>query len=153
MIKKSVLLSIKPQYAEAILDGSKTDELRKRLWKMKPTSEEWKYFDVFSEIHHNITTVLLYATAPVCKIVGQCTVKNILRGKCDDLWWITKPCNALSRYEFNADFEGCKTGYAVSIIDPVRYPEPIDLVGHPPQSWCYWPRAGSNKTEITKGTQ
>ncbi len=67
MIKKSVLLSIKPQYAEAILDGSKTDELRKRLWKMKPTSEEWKYFDVFSEIHHNITTVLLYATAPVCK--------------------------------------------------------------------------------------
>ncbi len=49
-----VLLSLKPQFAAAILSGEKKFEFRR---------------DVFSR--SDVTTVVLYASSPVCKVVGE----------------------------------------------------------------------------------
>ena len=52
-----VLLSVKPQFAEAILAGVKTFEFRRALFR-RP----------------DIKTVVLYASSPTCKVVGEFTI-------------------------------------------------------------------------------
>jgi len=49
-----VLLSIKPEYAEKILNGEKKYEFRKVLPKNK-----------------SITKVIIYATMPIGKVIGE----------------------------------------------------------------------------------
>lgn len=50
----SVILSIKPRFARAIMDGSKRYELRRRIFK-----------------NENVDTAYIYATSPVKKIIGR----------------------------------------------------------------------------------
>ncbi len=68
-----VLLSIKPEFAEKILNGTKKFEFRKGIFK-----------------NNNITTVVIYATMPVGKVVGQFSIDGILKNDPEALWVKTK---------------------------------------------------------------
>ena len=57
-----VLLSIKPEYAEKIFSGEKRYEFRKAVFK-----------------NQLIQTVVVYATMPVGKIIGEFNIKQILK--------------------------------------------------------------------------
>ncbi|HDU3828587.1 TPA: ASCH domain-containing protein, partial [Klebsiella pneumoniae subsp. pneumoniae] len=59
-----VLLSIKPEFAEKILDGTKRFEFRKGIFK-----------------NQEISIVVIYATMPLGKVVGQFQIETILSGE------------------------------------------------------------------------
>ena len=64
-----VLLSIKPEYAESILSGKKKYEFRKNIFRNK-----------------NVDTIVIYATMPVGKVIGEFKVGDILALSPSELW-------------------------------------------------------------------
>lgn len=120
-----VLLSIKPEYAEKILEGNKRYEFRKAIPKVP-----------------GITTVVIYATKPVSKVIGEFDIDRVLSDKPSELWSITSKFSGITRRFFNEYFHGCDTAYAIKVKKVRRYKEPLDLSlilrsGIPPQSFCY----------------
>lgn len=120
-----VLLSIKPEYAEKILVGEKLFEFRKAVPK-----------------NENVKTVVIYATMPVGKVVGEFEVDGILAERPKNMWSITSTFAGITKRFFNEYFRGRQTAYAIKIKSPKRYDTPLDLSsvltsGVPPQSFCY----------------
>lgn len=124
-----ILLSIKPQYAEKIFSGSKRFEFRKAIHK-----------------NRDVTTVVVYATKPVGKVVGEFTVSGVHRDSPSQLWKKTKDASGISRCFFNDYFAGRNVGFAIEVKNAQLYSIPLDLVevlpnGWPPQSFVYLPSA------------
>lgn len=120
-----VLLSIKPAYVERIFAGTKRFEFRRRPYT-----------------NPNIKTVVVYATKPVGKIVGEFDVDGIIGESPEDLWNQTAALSGISRDFFDAYFEGRKIAYALKIGEVRPYAEPIvpEAVMEnftPPQSYMY----------------
>lgn len=120
-----VLLSVKPQFAEAILAGVKTFEFRRALFRRQ-----------------DVRTVVLYASSPTCKVVGEFTIDEVLSLAPDVMWGETKAGGAIDRAYFNRYFEGRDTAYALKVKRVRRYRSPLCLradfgITHPPQSFCY----------------
>ncbi len=120
-----VLLSIKPEYAEKILDGSKKFEFRKGIFK-----------------NEKITTVVIYATMPIGKIVGEFQVDSVLSGRPDDVWAETKKFAGITKEFFDMYYEGREKAFAIKIgsVDKFDAPLPLSALGSnitPPQSYRY----------------
>jgi len=120
-----VLLSIKPEYAEKILNGTKRFEYRKAV----PRNEA-------------VRTVVIYATMPVGKVVGEFEVAGVLREKPDVLWKRTKEASGITRAFFDEYFSGRNEAMAIAVREPKRYAKPLslkDVSGSvtPPQSFQY----------------
>ena len=121
-----VLLSIKPEFAEKILNGTKRYEFRKQN---------------FSK---NVETVVIYATKPVGKIVGEFKLKAVLEGTPEQIWQQTEKFSGIHKSFFDVYYRNRKKAYALQIEDVVRYAEPLepkdfmaDFVA--PQSYRYIP--------------
>jgi len=67
-----ILLSIKPKYAEMILSGEKKYEFRRSIFK-----------------NPNVRKVVIYASSPVSKVVGEFEVDDILSFDIAKLWLLT----------------------------------------------------------------
>jgi type I restriction enzyme S subunit len=121
----SVLLSIKPKYVKAILDGQKQYEFRKVIFK-----------------NPNINKIFIYSTYPVKKVVGTFNIREIIEGHPIELWNNFKLFSGLNENEFFSYFNGNSHGYAIKIDNPREFESPMDLTDiHsdliPPQSFCY----------------
>lgn len=122
---KTVLLSIKPEFADKILDGTKTYEFRRVLFKDR-----------------NVKTIILYATSPVQRIVGECEVADVLSLSKHALWRKTRSGAAISWKYFDTYFYESVVCHAIQLQRPKRYTEAIKLkeavgLSHPPQSFVY----------------
>lgn len=120
-----VLLSIKPEYAEKILSGTKHYEFRKAIPK-----------------DPKVTTVIIYATKPVGMVVGEFDIEEFLSEAPSNLWNITSNFAGISKKFFCQYFRGRKTAYAIKVRNARRYDKPLELKslvisGVPPQSFCY----------------
>src|SRR5688572_15904052 len=120
-----VLLSVKPRFAEAILAGVKKFEFRRVLFRRQ-----------------GIKTIVLYASSPTCKVVGEFTVEEVLSLEPKALWGVTRGEGAIDREYFDQYFEGRATGHALKVKRARRYRLPLCLredfgIAHPPQSFCY----------------
>jgi len=120
-----VLLSIKPEYVAKILDGNKSYEFRKVIFK-----------------EQNIEKIVIYATKPVGKVVGEFEIDSILQSTPDSIWEITKNESGISKEYFTEYFKGRENAFAIKIKKTVQYQNPIELKcllpnGIPPQSFCY----------------
>lgn len=120
-----ILLSIKPEYVDKILDGSKKYEFRKR-------------------IHRNsqVRTVIMYATKPIGKVVGEFSIKKVHSERPDALWDKTKEHSGVSEDFFLDYFCGKEIGYAIEVAKVKRYKKPKELSeflnsGVAPQSYAY----------------
>ena len=117
------LLSIRPPYAEAIFRGDKRFEFRRTIFR--------KAVDV----------VLVYTTTPVCLVVGEFDVKEVLSDSVPGLWNRTNNHAGIDRRLFFEYFAGCHIGYAIAIGNVRRYQRPLDLAStfgiRPPQSFVY----------------
>lgn len=121
----TVLLSLHPRHAKKILSGEKRLEFR-RIWAKRPVS-----------------TVAIYATSPMQRIVAIADVIQVHEGSPTRLWELAKDIGGgLPRRELYAYFKGRKTGYAVELenvrecnpaLDPSRLIENF----RPPQSFQY----------------
>lgn len=120
-----VLLSIKPEYAEKILSGLKQFEFRKSIFRNRA-----------------VTTVVLYATKPVGKVIGEFDIEEVIAEKPSILWSMTSKFAGISRHYFNEYFRGKQTAYAIKVRQARRYETPLNLsavldCGVAPQSFCY----------------
>lgn len=120
-----ILLSIKPEYALQILDGSKRFEFRKRVHK-----------------DERVQTVVIYATMPIGKVVGEFTIGSIHSERPARLWQRTKTFSGITRQFFDDYFQDRAIGHAIEVKQVTRYsvPKPIGdylASGVPPQSFAY----------------
>ncbi len=124
-----VLLSIKPEYVEKIFNGSKKFEFRKVLYQNK-----------------EVRTIIVYATMPVGKIVGEFDVARVVTGTPSEVWAETADHAGITHSFFAEYFDGRECAYALAIGDVREYEEPIvpDLAYEnfsPPQSFMYVERS------------
>lgn len=118
------LLSIKPEFAEKIFSGEKGFEFRKAAFTQ------------------NVTSVIVYVTAPVGRIVGEFEVANIWQDTPASLWQKTKEGAGITSQFFFEYFKGRNKAVAIEITKPKRYATAInpykgDKKFTPPQSFCY----------------
>jgi|SRR5690625_304153 len=121
-----VLLSIKPDFVKEIISGNKKYEYRKSIFRRS-----------------DISSIVVYATKPYGKVVGEFEIENILVDAPENIWLKTKNYSGITESFFNSYFEGRQKGYAIQIKDFKRYKNPISLQDFdkrlkvPPQSFCY----------------
>ena len=120
-----VLLSIKPEYAEKILNGEKKYEFRKVLPKNK-----------------SITKVIIYATMPIGKVIGEFEIAELISDSPSRLWERTAEFSGITPDFFQSYFEGKKTAHAIRVGRIRKYKKMKNLSdilpsGTPPQSYWY----------------
>ena len=120
-----VLLSIKPEFVEKIASGHKCFEYRRVLYKRT-----------------DIKRIVVYASSPVCRIVGEIEVGNLLTDTPEGLWERTKDKAGISEVFFLEYFAERPHAHAIEIkaFHPYRTPKQLaDKYPNatPPQSSCY----------------
>lgn len=87
---------------------------------------------------------MIYASSPVCRVVGEFSVDEVLDLALEPLWAQTASGAGIERSYFDSYFDGRETGYAIRVGRAKRYRIPRCLhqdlgVKHAPQSFCYLP--------------
>jgi len=123
-MKKRVLLSIHPEFAEAIFDGRKHYEFRRVLFK------------------EDVDEVVVYATMPVARVIGSFTIADIYEDAPKALWAKTKSVAGVTKETFDSYFKDRAKAFAIKVDNPVRFAVPQPLSKYlasntPPQSFCY----------------
>jgi predicted transcriptional regulator len=107
---QTALLSVRPRFAEALLDGSKTVEIRRRR----------------AHLAHG-STCLLYATSPVRALLGAMQVSRTASGTPDALWRRWGSQTALERDEYDAYLAGSDQACAIVVGAVTRFAFPVAL--------------------------
>ncbi len=119
-----VLLSIRPEFALRIFDGSKRYEYRRAIFKT-----------------HDVKTVVVYASHPIRRVIGEFDIAEILCDIPEVLWEKTSQSAGITRKKFLAYFENKEMGYAIAVKTARAYDSPLFLrdlmVTYPPQSFLY----------------
>lgn len=126
--RRTLLLSIRPRFAELILGGDKTVELR----RVPPKVQDGDL-------------VLLYASSPVRELIGTCTVAGLDVASAAEIWDRHGARAGVTRDEFDAYFAGASRAVGISVRDPrrVRQPRTLDEIRRRipgfvvPQSYTY----------------
>jgi predicted transcriptional regulator len=123
----SVLISLKPRFAEAILEGTKRFEFRRVPFR-RP----------------GVDRAILYASSPVQRVVGEFSIGKILSEDPETLWLRTCAHAGIDKRFFDLYFTGVNLAFAISVRNPLRYAQHMDLkdalgLARPPQSFCYIP--------------
>ncbi len=120
-----VVLSIKPEFANKIFDGTKRFEFRKAIFK-----------------NTDIKTVIVYASSPVQKVIGEFEIKRIINKDIDSLWELTQTDSGISEDYFYKYFQDRSEGFAIEIKTYKKYKQPKNLMKDfnlvPPQSFAYY---------------
>lgn len=120
-----VLLSIKPEFVEKILSGEKRFEFRKNIFKKK-----------------SVTTVVIYATMPVGKVVGEFDIESVISDKPCLVWKKTKKYAGISKKFYDQYFKEKEKAFAIVVGKVIKYEEPrrLEFFGKnivAPQSYRY----------------
>lgn len=119
----TILLSIKPEYANKIIVGTKKYEFRKHL------------------AQGNIQKIIIYSTAPEKMIIGEVEVIGTLSMKKTPLWEKTKSAAGISREKYREYFAESPIAHAYVLGKAKKYETPKALtdVGltQAPQSFVY----------------
>lgn len=120
-----VLLSVKPEFASAILSGNKKYEFRRTIFKRSAVS-----------------TVVLYSNSTEKKIVGYFQVGRIHKGTPREIWKLCSRFAGIGELDFFDYFEGSSCAYAIAIRNPTKFTPAIDPRSVfddfvPPQSFYY----------------
>lgn len=119
-----ILLAIKPEFVAKMFDNKKTYEFRKKIFR-------------YSEN----TRILIYASRPVKKVLGEFKVEDVISDIPEKLWEKTHPYSGINKLYFDEYFSGKNIGYAIKIRDLKKYDIPLNLsfynIKRPPQSFMY----------------
>lgn len=103
------LLSIRPEFAQAIFSGSKTVEFRR------------------SPLAPDIKVVLVYATKPVGSVIGWFTIARVAASTPGGLWRRFARCGAIEKRAFFDYFDGAERAYGIEIERAVGFDEALAL--------------------------
>lgn len=119
-----VLLSIKPEFANKIFDGEKKFEYRKAIFKRA-----------------DVNKVIVYASAPISKVIGEFEIGDIITDEISSLWDKTKDHSGITEDFFFEYFDGREIGHAIAVKNCVKYSVPYCIKTtfgiKPPQSFTY----------------
>ena len=91
-----VLLSIKPEYADKIFSGEKKYEFRKSIFK-----------------NTDIEKVVVYASSPVQKVIGEFTIADILNDDIEKIWNETAHYSGITKDFYLSYFSNKEKAYAI----------------------------------------
>jgi predicted transcriptional regulator len=103
------IISIHPSYADAILSGKKTIELRRRIPELPSGTRLW-----------------IYATRPTGAIVGVATIQDVARAHPTTIWRKHRNGTCVDHADFKAYFNGAKEAVAI-LLAAVRRVRPITI--------------------------
>ena len=118
------LLAIKPKYAERIMSKQKKVEFRKGRFK------------------ESVTTVVVYASSPVKRVIGWFSVRYVDEDKPQNLWSRHGHYGGISRKDFKDYFDSHEIGFAIGVSSVKRLVRPVKLAElssslTAPQSFVY----------------
>lgn len=120
-----VVLSIKPEFANKIFEGSKKFEFRKVIFK-----------------NRKVKTVIVYVSSPVQQVIGEFEIEKIISKDIDTLWNMTQHSSGISQDYFYKYFADKEIGFAIQIKKTRKYRQPKclkkDFALLPPQSFAYY---------------
>ncbi|WP_018142386.1 ASCH domain-containing protein [Alloscardovia criceti] len=120
------LLSIKPKYVSKILSGEKRYEFRRKIFK-----------------RDDVDTIVIYASAPVQRVVAEARISQILSATPQDIWETTSHYGGIEKTAFMQYFHDTQEAHAIEIDSIHRFEMPITLheyaphLSMPPQSFTY----------------
>lgn len=122
--RRIALLPIHPRFAQSIMASKKRVEFRKVRFR--------------SEVSH----IVLYATAPLRKVLGYFEVSHVDQDSPDALWVRYGAAAGMLREEFEAYFQCTTQGVAIGVGRVYCLGTPLPLVAvdqslRPPQSFRY----------------
>lgn len=117
------IISIRPTYADAILAGTKTIELRRRVPTVRSGTRLW-----------------IYATRPIAAVIGVATIADVTRAHPRTIWRRHADASGVDHASFQAYFHGAQEAVAILLAAARRVsPVPLDRLReiresfHPPQ--------------------
>lgn len=120
-----VVLSIKPEFANKIFDGTKKYEFRKAIFK-----------------NDKVKTVIVYSSSPVQQVIGEFEIERIINHDIDTLWDLTQEQAGITEDYFYKYFADRLAGFAIQIKNTKKYKRPkclrTDFNLFPPQSFAYY---------------
>lgn len=126
--QRDVVLSIKPQYSEKIIGGSKTVELRRRFPISAPHG----------------TLAYIYSTSPIRAMVGVAEIKDVLKLPVEQIWSQYEKSAFITQQDFDRYFEGLDFGFVLVFDEARAFKRSIPLTElrekfgfEPPQSFLY----------------
>lgn len=118
-----MLLSINPEHVKNIFQGVKAYEYRKVLCKRK------------------VDKIILYATCPIKKVVGEVEVLDVLKMDKEKLWAITKEKSGITKKFYDQYYKDRDTAVAYKLGEFTIYdiPQTLEDIGIKiaPQSYMY----------------
>ncbi len=121
---KAVLLSIKPEYAYKIFEGTKKYEFRKNIFKDK-----------------SVKRVIVYSSYPEQKVIGEFEIDTILNDSPAALWILTKDFSGITQEFYNKYFHGREKAFAIKVASVRKYTQKKKLsdfnITYAPQSFTY----------------
>ncbi len=97
--RRDVVLSIRPKYAEPILEGSKTVELRRRFPTKVPSG----------------TLAYIYSTSPTRAMTGIAEIEKVSKVSLEDMWQSYSDVACIAKDDFDRYFEGLDAGFVISL--------------------------------------
>ena len=121
---KAVLLSIKPEFAHKIFEGSKKFEFRKQVFK-----------------DTSVKKVIVYSSSPEQKVIGEFEIETILSDTPNNIWIQTKLYSGISQEFYDEYFKGRDNAYAIKVASTKKYHKEKSLADYnvqsAPQSFAY----------------
>lgn len=118
-----MLLSIKPEYVNKIISGKKKYEFRK------------------FHCREGIDTIVIYATAPMKKVIGEVTLIDIIEGDVEYVWHETRGFGGILKKDYKRYYQEREVAIAYHLGEVTVYEEPMRLedlgLDYVPQSFAY----------------
>jgi predicted transcriptional regulator len=129
MQRTALLLSVRPRYAERILEGQKTVELR----RVRPRACE-------------DAILLIYVSSPIRALKAMSLVERVTAAEPTELWKRVAHKAGVSRAEFDAYFNDVDMGFAIHLKNVLQLSQPLSLTDlrelwpgfQPPQCYRYF---------------
>src|SRR5712691_3858150 len=98
---RAVVMSLRPRFARAILEGRKSVELRRRRVAAPPGSR-----------------LILYASSPTRAVLGTASLTSVDTGTAADIWRRYGHQLSLTKYEFDRYLDGAPRPSALILANP-----------------------------------
>lgn len=122
-MKKKIIISINPEHVQNIINGIKKYEYRKIAAKQ------------------DISSIIIYETSPIKRVVAEAEIIDVLMLSPDALWEQTKDASGISKQFFDKYFAGRDVAYAYKLGKIKVYEQPKSLLDYgikaAPQSFIY----------------
>ncbi|MBD0851866.1 ASCH domain-containing protein [Maribacter arenosus] len=101
-MSKIIVISVKPEFANLIFDGSKKIELRKSRPKANPGD-----------------LMIVYSTSPEMAVLGICKIKEVLKSTPDEIWINHSEILGIDKVRFDEYYSETENAVAI-VLDNVR---------------------------------